>query len=256
MNSLSPDFIYPIPGVAEPLSALSHLIAAIVFFVLARLLVRRTSSNRRRTQAIKLYAYSVVALLLVSGLFHVCPRELVLRNVLQRLDHAVIFIVIAATFTAIHSIVLEGIWRWGVLSVVWGFAAVGVILSVLLLDTIPESVWLGFYLGLGWLGLISGLLLWLRFGFRFIEPLLLGAVAYTLGAIVDFLKEPVLIFGVLGSHELFHFAVLAGLGFHWKFISGFVHVAVAQCTETRAFTLLPARPRAVSTHSARSRTAN
>jgi predicted membrane channel-forming protein YqfA (hemolysin III family) len=60
----------------------------------------------------------------------------------------------------------------------------------------------------------------LRCGVRFILPLVWGALAYTVGAVADFLDWPVLVAGVVGPHELFHLAVLAGISFHWAFIHG------------------------------------
>ena len=114
MNPDSPYFTYPLPGIAEPMSAISHLFAAFVFAVMAFVLVRQAGSDRRRARAIKLYACSVVALLLTSGIYHLFSRDLVIRDVLQRLDHATIFVVIASTFTAIHTVLLEGLWRSGV----------------------------------------------------------------------------------------------------------------------------------------------
>ena len=76
------------------------------------------------------------------------------------------------------------------------------------------------YLGLGWLGTISALALARRFGVRFILPLVWGGLAYTIGAAVDFLGWPVLVADVVGPHEIFHLAVLAGISFHWAFIQG------------------------------------
>jgi channel protein (hemolysin III family) len=75
------------------------------------------------------------------------------------------------------------------------------------------------YLGLGWLGVISTVALARRFGARFVLPLVWGALAYTIGALVDFLGWPVLVPGVVGPHEIFHLAVLAGISFHWAFIN-------------------------------------
>ncbi|HUG76346.1 MAG TPA: hemolysin III family protein, partial [Burkholderiales bacterium] len=82
--------------------------------------------------------------------------------------------------------------------------------------------WLGLamYLGLGWMGVISALALARRYGWRFIQPLLWGALAYTAGAIVEFLRWPVLLPGIVGPHEIFHLAVLAGITCHWAFILG------------------------------------
>ncbi|MFN8391678.1 MAG: hemolysin III family protein [Bdellovibrionota bacterium] len=232
-------FVSPVLGIAEPASAFSHLFAALVFTWLSVLLLRRTTGSSSKRRGMRVYCSSVVTLLIVSGMYHLFSRDLVIRDVLQRIDHASIFIVIAATFTPIHLALFENAWRWAMLAVVWSLAGIGVLLSLLFLKSVPENVCLTFYLGLGWIGLVSGSLLFKRFGFAFILPLLLGALAYTAGAVGDFLHYPVLINRVIGPHEVFHFAVIAGMSFHWKFISGFAHRTLAQCHETRAFLLVP-----------------
>src|SRR5262249_26948482 len=85
------------------------------------------------------------------------------------------------------------------------------------------SEWLGLalYLGLGWIGIASGVLLCCRFGFRFVLPLLWGALAYTLRAVLEFLRLPLLVPGVGHAHELFHVAVLTGIFCHWRFVMQF-----------------------------------
>ncbi|HVR75179.1 MAG TPA: hemolysin III family protein, partial [Planctomycetota bacterium] len=112
--------------------------------------------------------------------------------------------------------------RWGVLAVVWCVAAFGITLKTAFFHDISEWFGLALYLALGWSGTLSCLVIWRRFGWRFIQPLLGGAIAYTSGAVLDFMRTPVLIPGVLGPHEIFHVAVLAGLGCHWKFVHALV----------------------------------
>jgi predicted membrane channel-forming protein YqfA (hemolysin III family) len=55
-------------------------------------------------------------------------------------------------------------------------------------------------------------------GFAIIKPLLYGALAYTAGASIEFLRMPVVVAGVIGPHELFHISVLAGIAWHWQFV--------------------------------------
>jgi len=74
------------------------------------------------------------------------------------------------------------------------------------------------YLGFGWAGLYAGTLLGRRYGIRFLAPLAWGAAAYTIGAVLEFLRWPTLLAGVVGPHELFHLFVLIGLGCHWLFV--------------------------------------
>lgn len=71
---------------------------------------------------------------------------------------------------------------------------------------------------MGWVGLASMIALVRRHSFRFIAPLLLGGLAYTAGAAIELFDPPALIHRVIRSHEVFHIAVLAGLGLHWRFV--------------------------------------
>ena len=145
---------------------------------------------------------------------------------LQRLDHAGIFLLIAGTFTAVHSILFRGIWRWGMLLMIWAIAITSITLKTIYFHDLSEWFGLSLYLGMGWLGAITGILLYRRFGFVFIRPLIYGALAYTSGAVVEFIRMPVLIPGVIGPHELFHITVLLGLGYHFAFVLSFCRYAM------------------------------
>lgn len=74
------------------------------------------------------------------------------------------------------------------------------------------------YLGLGWVGALSGYLLYRRFGFAYMRPVLLGGLAYSLGAVLEYARFPVLVSGVVGPHETFHIMVLVGIFAHWVFV--------------------------------------
>lgn len=80
--------------------------------------------------------------------------------------------------------------------------------------------WLGLTLclAMAWVGLGSGILLARRYGFNFIKPLLIGGLAYSVGAVIEFLRVMVVVPGVIHPHELFHVAVLMGAFWHWLFI--------------------------------------
>ncbi len=207
-----------IAGFTDPASSLSHLAGAAVFAVLAVLLLRRGRGDTGRMVALSVFAFSCVLLLSFSGVYHLLAPGTDERAVLKRLDHAAIFVLIAGSFTPVHVILFRGAWRWGMLTVVWGAALAGLILKTAFFSSVPESLGLAMYLGLGWLGIFSGIALARRYGFRFIRPLLWGAAAYTVGAVAEFLRWPVLLAGVVGPHELFHLAVLAGISCHWAFI--------------------------------------
>jgi len=207
-----------IVGIGDPVSSLTHLAGAAVFAVLAVVLLRRGRGSRARVLALAVFALSCVVLLGLSGVYHLLSPDDPGRDLFKRLDHAAIFVLIAGSFTPVHVILFRGGMRWGMLALIWGLALAGLTLKTVYFDTMPEWLGLAMYLGLGWLGVISGVILARRYGFRFIRLVLWGAVAYTAGALFEFLRWPVLLGGVLGPHEIFHLAVLAGIGCHWAFI--------------------------------------
>lgn len=221
-------------GIGDSFSSLTHLIGAIAFAWLAVSLVREAEGDRVRRIAVVVFAFSCALMLLVSGLFHMSAQGGVARYVMQRVDHAAIFILIAATFTPMHAILFRGPGRWGVLAGVWTFALAGLALKSMYFHSMPEWVSLAMYLAFGWLGLASGVAVGQRLGPKFVRPLLFGAVAYTAGAFADFAHWPAPISPMIGSHDLFHVAVLAGIGFHWKFVRAIASGKVS---------LMPAAPK-------------
>ncbi|HMO87242.1 MAG TPA: hemolysin III family protein, partial [Lacipirellulaceae bacterium] len=119
-----------------------------------------------------------------------------------------------------HIILFRGWGRWGMLALVWGFAATAITLKTMYFTSMPDGLGLALYLGMGWLGVYSGTSIWRRFGRRYMEPILLGGLAYSIGAVLEFSRWPVVWPGVIQWHEVFHLAVLVGLGFHWAFVYG------------------------------------
>jgi channel protein (hemolysin III family) len=209
-----------IPGFSDPVSSLTHLAAALVFAILSVSLIARGRGDARRVTSLAVFAFSCVLLLSLSGVYHLLTPQTAGRSVLLRLDHAAIFVLIAGSFTPVHVILLRERWQQYLLAGIWLAAVTGLTLKTVYFDSVPSWLGLLMYLGLGWLGLISTIALARRFGVRFILPLVWGALAYTAGAVAEFVGWPVLLAGVFGPHEVFHLAVLAGISFHWAFIYG------------------------------------
>ena len=210
---------YSLLGLAEPLSSLSHLAGAVAFAALAPWLLRRAGRvSPVGVGVVGLYCVSVVALLSTSGLYHAFAAGSAGRAVLRRLDHIAIFLLIAATFTPPHVLLFRGPWRWVPLAVVWLGAAAGSVLKLAFFSWV-EAWWSTLiYIALGWVGLAGGLRLWRLRGWNVVEPLFWGAVAFSLGALIDLDGSWTVIPGVLGAHELFHLAALVGIALHWRFI--------------------------------------
>ena len=218
MNPYSNIPVAPIPGFSEPFSSMTHLIAAGVFLILGIVMLIRGHATVGQRIALLVFVFGVTFALSMSGVFHLLSPGTLAKEVLQRLDHAAIFVLIAATYTPIHVIAFRGLMRWGILSIVWSVTITGITLKSIFFKDIAEWVSLLLYLSLGWFGVFSTVQLYKRFGLEYIKPLLYGALAYTIGATLEFLRIPVLIPDVIGPHELFHIFVLIGISMHWIFI--------------------------------------
>ena len=229
-----------IPGFADPFSSLSHLLGAVFFAWLTVPTVRRAVRAGRSGGAVAsliIFGASAVFLLSMSGVYHLLapamatgvgsrigmasPQEPVggaARAVLQRLDHAAIFVLIAGTFTPVHTLLFRGVLRWGMLAFIWTLAVLGVVLKSIFFQGTPAALGLWLYVGMGWFGIVAMVAVARRLGFRSVVPLVAGGLVYTAGALVEVIEPPALIRGVVRAHEVFHVAVLAGLGLHWRFI--------------------------------------
>jgi channel protein (hemolysin III family) len=215
-----------LPGFHEPFSAISHLLGAVAFLLLGLLLLARGWGDWRRCVWLAIYVGSGVLLLTISAMYHMSRRGSPANELLLRLDHAAIFVLIAGTCTPMHALLFRGWLRWGPLTLIWSVAALGVASRMVRFAEMGAGALIAVYLALGWLGGISGLLLWRRFGKAFVRPLFLGGVAYSIGAMVELFHWPILVPSVIHPHEIFHIAVLVGAMCHWQFVwqfaSGYV----------------------------------
>ena len=150
-------------------------------------------------------AVTTVFLLSMSGVYHLLGPGAG-RYVLRQLDVAGIFALIAGTITPVHAILFTGINRWGPILLVWAIAVTGITLRLVFWESFPRGLGTSIFLLMGWGWAASCVVLWTRYGLAFIRPLLLGGVAYTVGAIILGLNWPTVIPAVLGAHELWHLA--------------------------------------------------
>src|SRR5688572_381784 len=105
--------IHPLPGFYEPFSAITHLCGAAAFLVLGFLLVRRGRGDPARLGFLSVYAGSGVLLFLMSAGYHMAIPGGTAQRVMERLDHAAIFLLIAGSFTPLHGLLFHGWLRWG-----------------------------------------------------------------------------------------------------------------------------------------------
>jgi channel protein (hemolysin III family) len=216
--------VHAIPGFFEPVSSLSHLAAAAVGLVGSIPLLRHGRGSKSRLASIVVYAFSVVTMLTISGTYHSLSARGHARHVWRHLDYSAIWLLIAGTFTAIHGVMHRGRWRSWMLGAVWTLAIGGCLLQTFFFRLFTGPAGLLLYLGLGWIGVLSIIKVGREIGFSRVWPIWCAGVVYSVGGAMDHLKLPMLIGGWVGTHELFHFAVLTGIALHWMFIRQVVKV--------------------------------
>jgi hemolysin III len=178
------------------------------------------AGTTRASVAAAIYAASVSALFGTSALYHRGTWTTAARRRMRRLDHAMIFLLIAGTYTPVGLLVLHGTLATVVLAVVWGGALGGIVLQ---LAWTRAPRWLGgtVYLALGWVAVAAMPQLFARLGMTGGLLLVVGGLLYSAGAAVYALRRPDPRPAVLGYHEVFHLLVIAGVTAHFLAISLF-----------------------------------
>jgi hemolysin III len=198
------------PIVATPRPRLRgrlHLLAAVVSVLALPLLVRSATIWQAKLAA-WVYGISCLLLYAASSTYHVFTRSARARRIMQSVDHSMIYVLIAGTFTPVCLLAMSGTWRWLVLGPVWLAAGVGAVLSLTALDRFRRFVFV-LYLVLGWAGLVAIPAL-IDQPARLVLTFVAG-VLYTVGAVLFGLRRPTLSPRWFGYHELWHvFGVAAG----------------------------------------------
>lgn len=173
--------------------------------------------------AFSIFGLSLILLFSASTCYHGLRVKDKTLRLLQKIDHCMIYVLIAGTYTPICLIVLEGGWKWSSLSLIWILALIG-ILQKMFFKNIPPWFSTAYYLLMGWLGVIILPILFIKLPLNFIIWLVAGGLVYTIGAFVYALHNPNLICGRFGSHELWHLFVLAGAFCHFWAVYQFVTI--------------------------------
>jgi hemolysin III len=201
-------------GVSHQWAFLCSLLTGTVLVVLA--------PAGKATSVAAIYAVSVAALFGTSALYHrITWASQKARRWMRRLDHSMIFLLIAGTYTPFAVLVLEGTLATVILVLVWTGALCGIVFKLIWIDA-PNWLVAATYVVLGWVAVAAFPAL--LDGLGLVATLLVaaGGLLYTAGAVVYALRRPDPVPGVFGYHEVFHALVIAAAALQYSVIAFFV----------------------------------
>jgi len=174
----------------------------------------------RATAACAVYAVALCGLLGTSALYHRVTWRPSVRQWMRRLDHSMIFVLIAGTYTPFATLVLSQPLGDVVLLGVWGGAVAGIVFTLVWIRA-PKWLTAAAYIALGWFSLIALPQLVERTGLGGLALLAGGGVAYTVGAVIYARRRPDPRPGVFGYHELFHVLVVVAAAAHFVAVAAY-----------------------------------
>ncbi|HAH69930.1 MAG TPA: hemolysin [Synergistaceae bacterium] len=206
----------------EPASGLSHLAGALLSVAGLILLLYAAITNRDVWQIVSfsIFGASMILLYSASAAYHLVNASEKAIRILQKIDHSMIFVLIAGTYTPICLTLLRGRLGYWLLALIWSCAAAGIVMKMFFFD-IPRLLYTGVYLIMGWIAVFVIVPLYRAGGPLPLIWLLAGGLFYTAGGIIYAIKKPNILPGWLGFHELFHIFVILGSTAHYVMILRF-----------------------------------
>lgn len=213
--------------VRDLMSGLTHCIGAALSLIGLVILIVFASiwGDAYDVVSFTIFGIGLFLLYLFSTLYHwlnISERGL---KVFRKLDHIMIYILIASSYTPICLGPLRGAWGWSIFGVVWGFAILGIIFSSIWIKA-PRIFSTGIYLIMGWVVLFAIYPLIRVFQeanlLYSLSWLLIGGIFYTIGGVIYALKWPKITFKHFGFHEIFHVFVMLGSACQYWFILKYV----------------------------------
>lgn len=211
--------------IKDPGSAITHFIGMLMaIFAAVPLLIKAAHEpSRIYIISITVYAISLILLYAASTTYHTIDRSERVNTILKKIDHMMISVLIAGSYTPICLLVLKG--RTGIilLSIVWGIAVIEMLIKAFWVFC-PKWVSSVLYIGMGWTCVLAFTQILNALSPAAFGWLLAGGIIYTVGGIIYALKLP--FFNTkhknFGSHEIFHLFVMGGSACHFILMYAFI----------------------------------
>ncbi|GAA0179536.1 hemolysin III family protein [Clostridium sediminicola] len=209
--------------IREPINSITHLFGIVLSAIgLVFLLISSINSG----DSIKIissivFSFGLIGLYSASTIYHWYIASEKTIEILRKVDHSMIYILIAATYTPICLITLKGLTGYILLTVVWSLGIIGIVLKLLWLNA-PRWLYTSFYLILGWAAIFVIYPLYKILPTAGLMLLFAGGISYSVGAVFYATKSERIKIWKFGFHEIFHIFILIGSLTHYLMIYKYV----------------------------------
>lgn len=198
--------------IREPINGFTHLAGAILSFIgLLAMVIKAsmTSSSALVISAVIIFGISMILLYSASATYHMVMAKDKVIAFLRRLDHSMIFVLIAGSYTPFCFITLHGVTGWVIFSIVATVAVLGIVFKMVWFKC-PRWLSTALYIAMGWVIIFAFSPLANSLSTMGITLLLLGGIFYTIGGVIYAIKPKFMEFKHLGYHEIFHMFIMLG----------------------------------------------
>ena len=203
----------------EPVNSLTHWAGALLALAGLIVLLIVGWSTPAKIISLLIYGLSLIAMFSASATYHMALAKDQVLLILRKIDHSAIYLLIAGTYTPFCVNAFDGFWKWGMLSIIWSLALIGIVVKIFYIKA-PRWLNAGIYVVMGWLAvaaageMLAALPAWV------LTWMIIGGVTYTLGALVYITKIFNFWPGVFGFHEVWHIFVMLAAAAHYVAVMG------------------------------------
>ncbi|MFV0440040.1 MAG: PAQR family membrane homeostasis protein TrhA [Lachnospirales bacterium] len=208
-------------SINDPISSISHLCGSVLAIPVTVVLVGLGVylGSMWHIVAFLTFGLSLFALYTASTVYHLIPKTEPFKKaklMARKIDHMMIYVLIAGTYTPICLISLRGVWGYTIVSLIWGIAFLGILFKGFVMSDSKtvRHISTGLYVVMGWLAVFAIYPITKNMSFLGVLFLILGGVSYSIGAVIYAFKIPKIKVEWLNFHDIFHFFVLLGSVFH------------------------------------------
>ena len=203
----------------EPVNSVTHWVGAFLALCGLMALLVVGWGTPAKVISLLIYGVSLIFLFSASATYHMVQVKDKALEIFRKIDHAAIYFLIAGTYTPFCVNAFTGFWQWGMLSIIWSLALIGITIKVFYIRA-PRWLNAGIYLVMGWLCLAAIGQMLLTLPAWVIGWLVAGGIMYTLGAVIYITKIFNFVPGVFGFHEMWHIFVMLAAAAHFVAVLG------------------------------------